>query len=412
MIFSTQGSIDSFFEDYPNCVEINKTVIIGNDSRNNDPITNLRGLRNVKVMSALEITNTSELMTLEGLELLEELQNGLEVSGNDKLESSVHLNPTCRVRGQLWWDNRRLGDLRIPRGDSINYIEIVNNNYSSWNPTALDLSGIQYINEIRIGGSKGHDELIIGGGEIKIIDIEYSNFKRIRSIDKIHNLHTFRVSSSYQLYDLSAFNDLDSMVYLGLGELNIENFESFKNLKHIAWGLYIGELFEVESLRGFENLEFLGELLVLYKNPNLKDISSIGKLWNDIKMVKVLENDSLSDCELLCGRLRIGRLSTEVHDNAKGCRSEEEIRMNCVSATHDWDKNPPFRIVGNELIFSDDFLVNNSGMVRVYNTHGVLIAEYDLVNNLAGIVLTESQLLLVQLKTSKGEMIFKSIYGL
>jgi hypothetical protein len=120
-------------------------------------------------------------------------------------------------------------------------------------------------------------------------------------------------------------------------ELN--SIEGLKNILSVGGSLYIESNSKLESLAGLDNIKSLGEYLYIADNDVLNDISGIRNIdpstvkstnqtWE--KDLNIFNNPQLSECAMdLCPFVTFPGLTTDIHDNATGCDSRQEVEASC-----------------------------------------------------------------------------------
>jgi hypothetical protein len=138
---------------------------------------------------------------------------------------------------------------------------------------------------------------------------------------------------------LSGFNKL--ITINGSLELTECDFDSIAELREVSGklDLFIIEsnpnLISLDGLQGFvaDSMYSLG--ISINRNPSLRSLTGIENLFiGEFGFVEILGNPNLSDCaeKNICEAIRNGRL-IRVANNAPGCNSEEEIRLECLTST-------------------------------------------------------------------------------
>jgi hypothetical protein len=137
---------------------------------------------------------------------------------------------------------------------------------------------------------------------------------------------------------LSNLNGLENLSTVG-GDLviassdSLNNLIGLENLNYIGGNLRIGGHPALENLTGLDNLISIGGSLRIANNSLLTDITSLNDLdANSITNLTIEDNNSLSSCELesICEYLVTPNGTVEIHDNAAGCNSQEEVEEICT----------------------------------------------------------------------------------
>ena len=185
----------------------------------------------------------------------------------------------------------------------------------SGNPLLTSLTGLAnltsigdsiYIGYNSLNNLTGLEGLINIPGDLMI---EYNS---LTSLNGLENLNT--IAGALFLIDnssLTSLNGLESIESIGglvvSNNSSLVNLPGLENLNTIAGGLYLIGNDSLTSLNGMDSLTFIGENL------------------------DILFNSSLSDCDVqgICMYLSDPTGVIEIHDNAIGCNSPEEVEEAC-----------------------------------------------------------------------------------
>jgi len=139
---------------------------------------------------------------------------------------------------------------------------------------------------------------------------------------------------------LSSLSGLENVTCIG-GGLYIDhnsilvNLSGLDNLNSIAARLYIIGNDSLISLRGLDNVASLGGKLYIKSNDVLSSLSGLDNIDSgSIGNLVIVQNDSLSTCNVqsICDYLASPGVTVEIHDNAPGCNSPEELKEACFHA--------------------------------------------------------------------------------
>jgi hypothetical protein len=312
--FYTQGQIDSFQINYPDCTEIEGDVdISGYD------ISNLSGLLSVTSIGGnLRIRNVSSLITLYGLNNLSSIGEGLRIENNGTLLNLVGLNGLVSIGGSLTvLDNPSL--LRLTGLD--NLISIggnlnigCSNYYWTGNPLLINFNGLSSLTSIGGTFSICHNnslrnmnglENLISAGEIEIISNDsLISLSGLQSLTNIYD--ALYVFGNVSLVNLNGINNL---AYAGGIKLiyndNLTSLTGLESISAIGGDLYIHDN-PITSLQPLTNLTIVGEDLNIYDNSSLSTLSGLENL-NEINGDLIInENSSLTDITSLSGVNLVG----------------------------------------------------------------------------------------------------------
>jgi len=329
--FFSQADVDNFQSNFPGCTDLEGDVTISGDS-----ITNLNGLSVLTgIGGGLSITDNDTLNNLTGLDNLSSIGGYLHIgggnSGNTNLTSLTGLEGLTSIGGYL----------HIGGG----------NGAGDTNLTSLTgLEGLTSIGgDLHIGGLfsgtklttlTGLDNVTSIGGDL-IISINYA----LTSLAGLNNLTTIDgnifIASNIGLTSLTGLENITSIQgRLTIGghdwyshHNNLTSLSGLDNVTSIGGNLTIGQSHLLTSLTGLDNLTSIGghlgisQVISLTSLTGLDNLTSIGgDLW-------IVTNPSLSTCEIesICAYLASPNGEIEIHDNAIGCNSPEEVQDSCTA---------------------------------------------------------------------------------
>jgi hypothetical protein len=207
-------------------------------------VTDLSPLKNLAVINyRLQISNASQLTTLEGMDSLEAVNasyffHGMRIENNKALKSLKGLEKLAGNNG---------------------YLYIINNDEFT------DLNGLN--------------------------NLLYNHFGelRIEGCDKLRNLHGLEkfnwldgdimIKDNPVLTDIAAFGNLNFIT----GRIRIMNNASLQNVNgfeklHNVEGIELHDNKMLSDLKGFSNLDTITSIIFLKNNSALKDLSSLEKI--------------------------------------------------------------------------------------------------------------------------------------
>lgn len=369
--FSNQQEIDDFPSIHPTCTEIDGFVIIngddiynldslsgllkihgnltiGGESNSNPLLDSLNGLSGIEWIGGnLAILNNDSAIFSNLLPNLDSIGGNLTVNENDWLPTIVGLN-------DLIWIG---GDLNINNNHRLSYFDFLQNlNYiggsfnlgifmsgSEWYP--VDFSGMESLDSIagnfnmtgayKIGSFGGLDNLsYIGGDFIVTNDFNLTSFDGLDNLNFIGgNLY---ISDNYNLSSISGLatiTSLDSGLYI-IHNVNLPLLDGLSNLTHVGsdieirnndflsaisefslldsvHDLNISNNIILQSISGFESIEYVGGNFSIRDNPVLPDLSAFEQLSKVNGSVIITHNDlfinlnQLSNLGEINGSLRL-----------------------------------------------------------------------------------------------------------
>ncbi len=291
-------------------------------------LNSLTGMEGVTTTGGLiYIMYNQSLTSLTGLEGLTVVGNDLWIVDNDPLTSLLGLEGLTEVGGSLHIsDNTNLTNLSGLEG----LTSIGGSLQIEDSPVLISLTGLENLNYI--GG-----ELAVSGTEI------------LPNLEGLNN-----VSYIGEELSLSENNTLTDLT--GLDGLTVVNG---------SLGLSIFSNANLTSLNGIDNLELVNGGINIgmddpwyggFGNPVLNDISALENLDpGSISYLHIVFNPSLSNCNIqsICDYLAAPNGSIEIHDNAPGCNSPEEVEEACLHiSVPEYDDNTAFTISPNPVASS------------------------------------------------------------
>jgi len=348
IIFSTQAQIDSFQINYPNCTEIEGDVNISNSN-----ITNLNGLNVLtSIYGHLYIEENSELTSLTGLDNLTYIGGSTKIYRNDTLVSIAGLNNVSYIGGYLSIIvNKNLTNLT----GLVNLASIGGYLSIGWNDNLTSLMGLYNLTSI---GSDSdlwitHNNLLTSLNGLEGLtsigsDLIIRDNACLASLTGLNNLTYIGNAFFIGFYDegqgnpsLTNLTGLESLTSVGglyiLDNSALISLIGLDNLTTIEGVLSIGTWFvgnsSLLSLTGLESLIYIGDAIDIGCNDSLSSLTGLDNVEaNTLSGLHIYENPSLSNCAVqsICDYLAAPNGTVEIHDNAIGCNSEEEVDSACV----------------------------------------------------------------------------------
>jgi len=328
--FTTQSQIDKFQLFYPNCTEIEGDVIIEGQN-----IINLNGLNvltfiggNLRIGRATSYYSNPNLTSLSGLDNVTSIGGYLLIQGNFSLTSLTGLENINYVTGGLLIrNNHSLTDL-----SGLDNLDSIGGSLTMYyNNAMVSLSGLD--NVTSIGGGISIGEYHYFGGVI--------GNRSLTSLSGLENLTT--IGGSLGIYC----------------NVNLTSLTALNNLASIGGGLEIGGNDSLPNLTGLDNLTSIqGSISIGFTiwnppdpyqgvgNPSLTSLTGIDNIEAaTIQTLHIYSNPLLSTCEVssICEYLASPGGTIDIHDNATGCNSRQEVRNACAT------------IAINEIGFEDEF---------------------------------------------------------
>jgi len=353
-------------------------------------LTNLTGLNNVTSIEGLfYIDINNSLTSFAGLENLSSIGGDLIINSNDALASLTGLDnieassianlnirnnsslSTCDVQSICDYIVSPGGTIEIynnasgcnnppevanacgfilpclPNGDYYFFSQADIDNFQSNYPGCTQLEG-----SVQISGSDITD--LNGLNEVISIEenLNFYNNDALTSLTGLDNLDS--IGGNLNIGDednggnsaLTSLTGLDKLTFIGGlridGNYSLTSLTGLDNVTSIEGDLVIGVSWDgygnpaLTSLTGLNNLTSIGGHLEINRNDVLTSLSGLDNIEaSSIGNLSIRNNSSLSTCEVqsICDYLiSLGGWS-DIHDNAPGCNSQEEVEEACESVS-------------------------------------------------------------------------------
>ena len=292
----------------------------------------------------------SNITNLNGLNVLESIGGYLWINNNDALTSLTGLDNVTYIGGYL----------------KINYNDALTSLMSLDNVTYI--GGVDIYYNASLTSLTGMGNVISIGGDLWIWDNDA----------------------------LTSLTGLDNVTYIG-GELWILNnaiLTSLSGLDNVTsiWGeLSIKNNEALTSLTGLGNVTAIMGTLEIYNNDALTSLTGLDNIIaTSIDDLYIIFNDFLSTCEVqsICDYLISPNGTIEIHDNATGCNSQEEVEEACELSVESLNPEDEISIFPNPAnrqltISSKDGTTIEE--VIIYNLTGQIVHQEKPANNIIDI---------------------------
>ena len=198
--------------------------------------------------------------------------------------------------------------------------------------TSID--GKLMINDTPLSSLDGLQSLTTIGGDLMIIYMNgLVSLSGIQSITSVSG--TFSISSSNNLASLA---DLSALTEIG-GGLELEALISLSSLTGLESLTSIGGPLTITSvgltdLTGLNSLTTIGGGLTVRNSHGITSLTGMDQLaGSSITSLTITNNDILSECAVqpVCAFLAAPGGTVEIHDNATGCESQQEVTDSCAA---------------------------------------------------------------------------------
>jgi hypothetical protein len=399
----------------------------------NDAINNLMGLGDLmSIGGKLTIQNNDGITSLSGLEGLNSIGEYLKIALNDALSNLDALNNLTSVGGELYISSNNaltslsglsninaasITDLSIFFNSSLHYCDIQNicDYLASPNGSVTIFSNASGCdNPTEVANACGIALPCLPYGNYYFnsqsdIDNFQSNYPgctelegnvTITQCDNLMGLNVVTyVGGILEIYGNGFFpanlTGLESLTNIGGGLSlwgnSLSSLTGLDNVTSIGGNLEIGDGYtgnpELTSLTGLQGLNSIGGELLIFDNDVLTNISALENINSgSITDLSIYNNNALAICDILsiCNYLTSPNGIIEVHDNAPGCNSPEEVKLQCPNTVEEINTGNGFTITPNP---SKDKVtislpgINNNTQLSIFNVNGEKVIEKPLNDN-------------------------------
>ena len=462
------------FEGLNNMEQINGSLIL----KNNVILENFEGFDNLTtIYRNLELLSNPMILNFDGLNSLEYIGLNLNVSNNAFIENFVGLNSLTSVGNDfIISQNESLIDfsgLDIFSTVHNEFMVLQNNSLNDFTGlTNFDYAGNNFIisNNSNLINFNGIDNINLVEGDLII-----NNNESLKNLQGLNNLNivegSVSISENPNLTGSEDLEDLDEIygdLLIFHNEL-LSNLSGFINIKEIGGSLSLYSNDRLITLNEMENLTTLGGYLSISQNSWLEDISGLSNLNSikgrleitfnnsltsldgleninpntikssdsNFKDIEIYYNDILSQCsiESICNALKINNKTNDIHDNALGCSSKNEIILKCYPSCldtgivfttqkqiDDFNINyPNCKLIRGDVVINDSTennITNLLGIAQVLVIDGNLQIDSNkslkTINGLDSLIFINGDLIIHKndsLSSLKGFYSLDSIYG-
>ncbi len=210
--------------------------------------------------------------------------------------------------------------------------------------SVTNLSGLSQLE--RIGGDliiqnnselvslAGLDQVNFIGGRLSIL-----NNPELISIAGLHGLvsieEDFRLINNESIINFSGIENLEEIGHYFTIEKNhgLKNLSGLDKLHSIGGNFLIKENNSLINLEGIETLALIQGRLYILENPSLVNLNGFGYInYAELQQLHINDNVNLGICDepFICAYIHFDG-NTNIHDNAFGCDSRNEIIQSCAS---------------------------------------------------------------------------------
>lgn len=307
--FTRQGEVDSFPFNYPGChriygninivdSEINNldslymidSIDVTLNISNNNKLTQIRGLRGLKYLETLIISDDTALINLGGLENLKNASNGIGLYFLPKL---INLNGLNNLVNSAQFYVGSCDNLKSLKG----------------------LDKVTTISTLRIIGNPNLDSLT---------SFKNANFARIT------NLHIHYCPKLKSLRGLESCKYIwDCSIQFNMSLKNLEGLDSMNRSTY----LIISDNDSLSSIQSLSSLRYVSKFFKFSNNKTLQSLNGIqGINMVDLDSIIITNNPLLNICHFanVCDYINDTSNHARIFNNLGPCQNSDSIKLACL----------------------------------------------------------------------------------
>jgi len=297
-----EGSLD-IWGPVEDLTPLNSLVIIGNGFEvKNTLLTDFKGLENLEIVGRdfyhhFWIENNQSLKNFYGLKKLKITKGWFIVCNNNSLVDLKGLDSYTTSNGNfsIGTCEKLISLDGLEKMLFISGVVLLANN-----PKLTDLSAWKNL----VGFS---DEVFINNNE---------SLASVNCFNKIQQLEGIELKDNKVLTDLGGFNNINSLKFITINNNDLlHDLSPFNNIESLDY-LNIESSNSITDLQGFCNLKSIKEVLTIFNNPKLVDLTGLEKL-NNLGYLSINKNDFLSSLKGLNNIRKLTALNVWTNKNLK-----------------------------------------------------------------------------------------------
>nr|NQU91118.1 T9SS type A sorting domain-containing protein [Bacteroidota bacterium] len=323
----------------------------------NEMLSDITALQNLSsIHGHLVVYYCPGLTDLNGLNALQFIEGNLSIEGNQNMTGLYGLNNITYVGGSVWIRNNALMTL----SDLSNLSSIGGVLEISENPNLSSLMGLHNVNSVGSSISifrnsslqdlNGMNGLTLVSGKLGIGKTMSGGNNALTSLAGLENVTKIegdlRIFCNNNLPDLSGLDNLaeiEGNLIIGYREFGLGGNPSLTSLQGLNSLNWVGGDLSicdnpVQDLDALMNVDSIGGWLDIISNPSLTSLSGLDSIAEGtIEKLFIHNNSTLSDCavESICEYLVAPNGTIEIHDNASGCSSFQQVEDACETLSID-----------------------------------------------------------------------------
>ena len=339
VILYSQAQVNAFINLYPNCTQINGSLVLLPSAGGN--ISNLNGLQNItRINGSFRVDqNNSAITSIAGM-------NNLNYIGGD-----IYINDTWIETISSFQNVTYVGGSVEILSNSIRDFSPLNNithiggslklgndsNYCALSGLMLGVTtvpGDVFIGEIGFNDNNfdSFSSLVSVGGDFEIGANNLTNLTNLGALQSVGGILSF--SSCPNLTSLNGLNSLTSIggLIVNAGCNNLSSIAGLNNITSLNLGFLVNGT-NLTSLAGLENITSFGGYFGITSNSNLTSINSLSNAnLSAVTSLNIYENTNLALCQELnvCNYLFTAATDSYlIGNNAVGCSNYDDLIESC-----------------------------------------------------------------------------------
>jgi hypothetical protein len=277
----------------------------------------------------------------------------------------------------------------LPYGDYYISSQADIDNFQTIYPNCTDLNGNMTIEGNNITNLSGINMVNSVSNSLTIEDCD--SLINLVGLENLHSIgDEFIIKFNDALVNLTGLEGLSFIPhYFDIEYNGLTSMSGLENVNSLGGSLYIYANSALTDLMGLHNIQSIGGFLYIELNYSLVSLSGLDSIHaGSISNLGISGNPSLSTCEVqsVCDYLASPNGIIEIHDNASGCDSQQEVQAACEVGLDESSvvsrqssvsiyPNPSSNLITIELLSNKP--IRNT-FLTIYNLNGQALSSYHL----------------------------------
>jgi photosystem II stability/assembly factor-like uncharacterized protein len=242
-------------------------------------------------------------------------------------------------------------------------------NFHVFNSSCTEIEGYLYIHGNDITNLNGLNQITSISGDLIIGWSSGAGNPSLTEISGLENLTS--IGGNFYIWSNQALQSLSGL----------------SSLASVGANLHIGGNSLLNNINSLSNLTSIGGDLNITWNPNLTSLAGLENIESgSIENLGIYFNESLTYCDVwsICSYFISPNGTIEIHDNASGCDSQEEVELHCQTLVEEIKAGKGIEIIpnpSNDLITISSSAITGNTILSIFNVSGQKVIERQLTDN-------------------------------